>query len=572
MTTIISPDEAQTARDGSAQVRAGSVTAPMEPAGSFEPYEPARRFADPWARLSALIVLGGISGVAYYLGFVHPYLLSEYYASPLLDLAKISGYTAPSANLWGITWIIVLACYYLAFRLCPPGEGVSRAFRRVALLLICGWAAFFAINLIFMYPVGAADLFDQIFRARLTAHYGYNPFVTLPLNLPGDPFQPYVAWQGDPSPYGPMWEALAAGTSLLGGNILWNNLILFKVLVVLAYAASVGLTYAILRSWKPGWALRGTLFFAWNPLVLFEVAGNGHNDAILIMFMLAGVLALVLARRWAILPALIAGALTKFVPILLVPVALVAIWRDRLPSGQRAAGQGSRQRPGSAQNLSADQSSPGSRLLSQRDIWKSLAISAALILGMGLVLYGLLPFWTGLAGILPRNRGNLFTASIPKVIVDALVRAGTFDEASAEYYVRNTAYALVGLVAIGLAIYVLWSRNATTPQGREKLVDRTLVAFYEIIFAYLAIASLWFQPWYLMWLVALTAPIARPSYVNRTLLFCIGGIANYFVWDYIWLWNRTDIRTLQITSALAIYTLPLLYTFYTWLRPRMYKI
>jgi len=72
--------------------------------------------------------------------------------------------------------------------------------------------------------------------------------------------------------------------------------------------------------------------------------------------------------------------------------------------------------------------------------------------------------------------------------------------------------------------------------------------------------------------VALTAPLARASYVNRTLLFCIGGVANYFVWDYIWLWNRTDIRTLQITSALAIYTLPLLYTFYVWLRPRFSKL
>ena len=155
------------------------------------------------------------------------------------------------------------------------------------------------------------------------------PFTTLPASLPGDPFQPYVAWQGDPSPYGPLWEALAAGTSLLGGNILWNNLILFKLLVVLAYGVSVGLTYGILRAWRPDWALRGTIFFAWNPLVLFEVAGNGHNDAIVVMFMLAGVFALMLARRWAVLPALVAGAFAKFVPILLVPAAVDAIWRDR---------------------------------------------------------------------------------------------------------------------------------------------------------------------------------------------------------------------------------------------------
>src|SRR5262249_7624223 len=127
-------------------------------------------------------------------------------------------------------------------------------------------------------------------------------------------------------------------TSLLGGDSLWNNLILFKGLVVLAYGVSVGLTYAILRAWRPDWALRGTLFFAWNPLVLFEVAGNGHNDAIVIMFMLAGVLAFVLARRWAVLPALVAGALAKFVPILLVPTALAAIWRDRVRMVRRKRG------------------------------------------------------------------------------------------------------------------------------------------------------------------------------------------------------------------------------------------
>jgi len=297
MTSLISPEETQPGAHPPVGVRTGPQTAPLTTVETPQPVEQDRDGADPWARLAALILLGGISGAAYYLGFVHPYLLSDYFATPLLDLAKISGYTAPSANRWGITWVVTFACYYLAFRLCPPGVGVGRAFRRVALLLICGWAAFFAINLIFMYPVGAADLFDQIFRARLAAHYGYNPFTTLPASLPGDPFQPYVAWQGDPSPYGPLWEALAAGTSLLGGNILWNNLILFKVLVTLAYGISVGLTYGILRAWRPDWALRGTLFFAWNPLVLFEVAGNGHNDAIVVMFMLAGVFALVLARR-----------------------------------------------------------------------------------------------------------------------------------------------------------------------------------------------------------------------------------------------------------------------------------
>ncbi|HEY0068781.1 MAG TPA: hypothetical protein VGE04_02290, partial [Chloroflexia bacterium] len=285
---------------------------------------------DNWLGLVPLVILGGISTVAYFLGFVKPYLLSVYFREPLLDLAKINGHTAPAANDWAITWLVLFACYYLAFRLCPPALRVSAAYRRTGLALICGWAAIFAITLIFMYPVGAADLFDQIFRARLTSHYGLNPFTTLPNSFGGDPFFQYVAWRGDASPYGPVWETLAAGTSLLAGDDLWRNLIMFKLLVTVAYGVSVALTYAILMSLKPGWALRGTLFFAWNPLVLFEVPGNGHNDAVVIAFLLAAVYLFVRARRIAVLPALMVGALTKFIPVLLVPVAAAAIWRDRL--------------------------------------------------------------------------------------------------------------------------------------------------------------------------------------------------------------------------------------------------
>ena len=151
----------------------------------------------PWLTLAALVVLGAVSGIAYYLGFVRPYLLSDYYARPLLDLAKISKATPQSANEWAFTWAVVFACYWAAFRICPPAEGVTRAFRRVAFVLICAGGAFSAINLLFMYPVGAADLFDQIFRARLTSHYALNPFTTVPGSITGDPLQAYVAWRGE---------------------------------------------------------------------------------------------------------------------------------------------------------------------------------------------------------------------------------------------------------------------------------------------------------------------------------------------------------------------------------------
>ena len=550
-TTVIREDEGARATPGPAEAQMPGRTRPApEGDSALLPHAPA--LSEPWLILAGLVVLGGISAAAYYLGFVRPYLLGDHYATPLLDLAKINGRTAQAANSWAVAWLVLFACFYLAFRLCPPATRVTPLFRRVALFLICGWAAFFAINLIFMYPVGAADLFDQIFRARLTTHYGYNPFTTLPNSIAGDPFQPYVAWRGDPSPYGPMWEALAAGASLPGGDSLWFNLVMFKLLVAVAYGVSVALTYGILRAVRPDWALRGTLFFAWNPLVLFEVPGNGHNDAIVAMFVLAGLYALALGWRAAVLPALAAGVLTKFVPILLVPAAVAAIWRDR---AHKPA-------PGVVPDPDEEDER---RPRSSGDVFSTLAIGAVLSVGLAAVLYA--PFWTNLQGILPRNRDNLFTASIGKVVLDVLVRDYGMAEATAQAIVRNTAYGIVALAAAGAAVYIYMQRDAYTWGGRKELVKRTFAAFYEIIFAYMAVAALWFQPWYLLWLVALTAPTGDYTRVNRTLLFCLGGVANYFVWDFIWLWNKTDIGTNQITSALVVYSLPLLYTLYVWLKP-----
>lgn len=509
---------------------------------------------DSWLSLTALVALGGISGAAYFLGFVRPYQLKEYYLQPLLDLAKINGHTPGAANDWALTWIALFACYYFAFRMCPPAASISRGFKWASLLIICGFAAFFCINLVFMYPVGAADIFDQIFRARLLSHYHLSPFTTLPLSIQGDIFQSYVAWRGDPSPYGPVWETLAGGTSWLAGDSLWNNLILFKLLVLVAYGFSVALTYGILREVKPDWALRGTLFFAWNPLVVFEIAGNGHNDAIVALFLLAAVYLFVRAWRWPVIPALMAGALTKFVPVLLIPVAAAAIWRDRLPRAR-----------GSDNGDNETDVVPARRPLSNIRALTTLAVSGVITLALAVVFYW--PFWQGPKTVGALGRQSLFTASIPKVTLDLLQQDLGIAEGTAQTLVRNAAFAIVIAVTVFQSVRIFLRQNARTPEERHALVSLTLSALYEILFIYFAFGTLWFQPWYLIWLVALTAPMAQYVNANRTILFCLGGVANYFVWDFLWLWNRSDSRNIQVASAIVVYTAPLLYSLYTWLRP-----
>src|SRR5205807_5874808 len=130
------------------------------------------------------------------------------------------------------SWIVVFVCYCLAFRLLTPSKGFSSAFRRWALIIAVGYTLLFSVVLIFMYPVGAADIFNYAFSGRLITHYSLNPFITTPIQLPNDPFFPYTAWRDLTSTYGPLWELMGGATGWLAGDSLWSNLILFKLLVV----------------------------------------------------------------------------------------------------------------------------------------------------------------------------------------------------------------------------------------------------------------------------------------------------------------------------------------------------
>ncbi|MEO8286412.1 MAG: hypothetical protein ABI670_08240 [Chloroflexota bacterium] len=528
---------------------------------------------DNWLLLAPIVLLGAISALAYYFGLTRPYPLADLYQTPLLELGKITGGTIQAANGWIITWLVLFAAYYLAFRICPSGVRVSAAFRRTALAIIGGGSALFTGCLFFMYPITAADIFDQIFRARITSHYALSPFTTFPGTFNQDPLQRFVAWNGEGSPYGPVWEVFAAIPGWLAGDNLWNNLLYFKALVAIFYIASTVLTYFILRSLKPDWALRGTLFFAWNPLVLFEVAGNGHNDIVMVTFVLLAVYLFVRGQRIAVLPALMLGVLAKFIPLLLVPIAMTAIWRDRLNLNMPPYISRSRWNTLSARMLGKTRamsisttigSQPWRAPLSNRAVLTTLAIGGLLSLALAVIFY--LPFWEGTKTIGALGRQTLFTTSLPTLSYLLLQTHLHISITEAQGIARNAALAIVAITIIGLTLFVFLKGNANTISERQALVSRTLGAFYEMIFVYLAFATLWFQPWYLIWLVALTPPVALYTNANRTVLFCTGGVAAYFVGFFMWGWTRANPLDMTTMGIIAVYFLTLFYTLYSALK------
>ncbi len=99
-----------------------------------------------------------------------------------------------------------------------------------------------------------------------------------------------------------------------------------------------------LTATRPADAASGALYYLWNPLVLWEGAGNGHDDVVMCLPVLLAFLAWV--RRWdrAVIPLLVVAALIKYVTVLLLPIAAVALWRraegwpdyGRLPAPPRS--------------------------------------------------------------------------------------------------------------------------------------------------------------------------------------------------------------------------------------------
>jgi hypothetical protein len=518
-------------------LRTSDLAPPLPLAARVRATDPA---AGQWKETALLLLLALVTEIVYFAGFVVPYPLANNFTQPFLDLNRLNNHTPESANYFAVTWVISFALLYIAYRRCP--SQASRSY-----IMALGAAALvFNLTILLMYPTGAADIFDQIFQARELAIYGKNPLLLPPADpaFAHDPFRPFIgaSWDHVPSPYGPVWQLLSAGTALLAGADLWRALLFFKGLVILAYAGSCILVYATLRLVQPDWAARGLLFFAWNPLLIWETAGNGHNDIVMVFFTLLCCYLLARGGRLVLLaPAALAlGVLSKYISLLILPLVLVAVWRLYRPA-----------RP----------ASPGGRAILYAQI-RAMALAGAGFLVVAVLLY--LPFWYGPNTITSLLHRDLFTASIPNSLKDVLAGPLGLGEGDARAAIQTAAFWVVGAWVL---LSTAWLFFRTRADSRTGILNATFLASYNVFFVYLVFGTLWFQPWYQSWIIGMAAITAGLPVAKRTLVLNAGGVANYFVWDFLVLWNNSWGTVIQWSAALAVNLPVLLYTLYQVLVP-----
>src|SRR5207245_9216315 len=90
---------------------------------------------------------------------------------------------------------------------------------------------------------------------------------------------------------------------------------------------SVVLIALIAQRIVPRQAAAAVVCFGWNPLVLWEISANGHNDVVMMAFVLLALL-LLLTKRWPLaFPALACAVLIKYISLVLLPIFVLWVLR-----------------------------------------------------------------------------------------------------------------------------------------------------------------------------------------------------------------------------------------------------
>lgn len=186
----------------------------------------------------------------------------------------------------------------------------------------------FCFILIAAWPLTSTDIFLYIMQGRVLGLYHDNPYVTYISSYPQDPLQQWVfgRWANMPMVYGPAWGLISGGLSFLINDNIVTGLFVYRFFLCLIFFLSIWLVYKILSRVRPEAKYWGTFLYAWNPLILFEIANNGHNDIIMVALVLLALYLFLEKKYLAVLPVIFLACLVKYVFVLIAPFVLLTLW------------------------------------------------------------------------------------------------------------------------------------------------------------------------------------------------------------------------------------------------------
>jgi hypothetical protein len=386
----------------------------------------------------------------------------------------------------GLTLVFLMLGFIALWRALHRLRG--RALPAVWLLTI---ALLLRLLLLPLSPTLSNDILRYLWDGRVVAA-GHNPYLLPPESPELEPLRDEL-WDGlhhrdVPTVYPPVAMAaftLAASVPVSPGI----QILLLKILFILGdLAACAGLVYLAGRH---GLSTERVAWYAWNPLVVLEVAGMGHIDALGVPWVVAAVCLLTLRSAAAGLIAGLAaagGALAKIVPLLAIPLW----WRFTQHRWRFLAG-----------------SLAGLALVLP-------VLVAAGGVPPGLVRYGVSWEFNGpLYEPLWRSLDALGTDRLVEGRLDGLKQTTGAHEAINRLYPLNYPQLHAKLLlGAGLGIWLLLSWRS-----------RDLIAGTGRLFGGILLFSATLYPWYLLWALPWAALCRQPAWLLLSALMPLSYLA-----------------------------------------------
>ncbi len=178
-----------------------------------------------------------------------------------------------------------------------------------------------------LYPVGALDVFNYMIELKLTYFFDQNPYLVTFEAYRSDSFSLPAFLVDIRLFYGPAWLLLSwVPTAITGFDDVLTTLIGLKFFNVILLAIAAWLIARYQDDRRRGW-IAATIFLA-NPLVLFEGIANVHNDVMMTTLLVGAFYALAKRSPFAG-PLLALSALVKFNPLVLAPLMIAVVIRER---------------------------------------------------------------------------------------------------------------------------------------------------------------------------------------------------------------------------------------------------
>jgi hypothetical protein len=378
----------------------------------------------------------------------------------------------------------------------------------VAWLAVCGWNASRAASAASMRPapviagmlcIGvvltlfpftfSGDPYSYIIWGRLFALHGINPYLlTSPLSPLGDDLLARcLAFYGNPPPpddHGPLWTLMAGAFARLeSGASLGLQFWTFRLASLLAMAAAVGGIAHLLRKASDAERAGRIAKFALHPLVLYESAVGGHDDAFMVALF---VWALAVVDEYPLVAGLLLGAAigVKYVAVLVLPFVLV-------------------------------RASAHSRLA---------PVLAAAIAAIVVVLC-FKPFWIGAPTLYALiGHGGVLAMSLTWLLSAPFFAAGIADQPAFGGAVSLPFFGQAAWPRLIQAAFVLGFLGVAAYSIVRYAVDRLSGDIWRTLTAFLW-ASPILHPWYLLWLSPATS--SRGRWGVFAWWFCLLGMLRY---------------------------------------------